>query len=204
MHLLFFVPVVPDNKFCLTEFQNVISRILKADAPSHSAKSVNYIKSQIAYSICDGRYKAEKPRTAVSLPVQLFHPAFGHFLDMDNDKIDIPDDIILQTTKYMIAASAVYESETVRYRALTPLLSDIIDMTLKPMTNEDHTSPDAGVEKGDKASYLLSIKENKNEFGDGHSDPSTQAGLSAGRSWAQPRVCDPYHSTCCLLTLCSV
>jgi hypothetical protein len=70
----------------ITGFQNVISRILKAMPPSDSAKSSNYTKSQIAYSIYDGRYKANKPRTSVAPPVQLFHPVFGHFLDiMKND-----------------------------------------------------------------------------------------------------------------------
>jgi hypothetical protein len=34
----------------------------------------------------------------------------------------------------------------------------------------------------------VGIEEDKNEFGDGGSDPSTQTGLSYGRFWAQPNV----------------
>jgi hypothetical protein len=53
--------------------------------------------------------------------------------------------------------------------------------------NEDKTNPDGIVEKVDNlARWLLLLKEDKNEFGDGGSDPSTQGGLSAARSWAQP------------------
>ena len=34
----------------------------------------------------------------------------------------------------------------------------------------------------------IGIEEDKNEFGDGGSDPSTQVGLSYGRFWAQTNV----------------
>jgi hypothetical protein len=46
-----------------------MSRILNAQAPADAAKSANYTKSQLAYSICDGRYKVNDPRTSVSLPL---------------------------------------------------------------------------------------------------------------------------------------
>ena len=59
-------------------FQNVISCISKAVAPADSAKSSMYTKS---HSIYNSRYEADKPRTSDSLPVQLFHPAFRHFLN---------------------------------------------------------------------------------------------------------------------------
>jgi hypothetical protein len=174
-----------------TGFQNVISRILKAEAPADSAKSLNYTKSQITYSIYDGRYKVDKPRTSVSLPVQLFHPAFGHFLDnMKKDDIPVPDDIIRQTTEYMKAASAIYVTEAQRREKLTPLLCNILDVDIKMIQNADKTTPDGIVEVGKNNAYsLLLLMEDKNEFGDGGSDPSTQAGLSAGRCWAQSRVC---------------
>jgi hypothetical protein len=60
---------------------NVISGILKATSPSDSAKSSAIAKSQIAYSVHDGRYKAGSPRTSVAPSDELFHPAVGHFLD---------------------------------------------------------------------------------------------------------------------------
>jgi len=173
-------------------FENVISRILNAQAPADAAKSTNYTKSQLAYSICDGRYKVNAPRTSVSLPVQLFHPAFGHFLDnIRNVDFHVPDDIIRQTAEYMIAATAIYPNETARRDALTPRLRGILNVDIVTMLNEDKTSPDGVMELGKTpARSLLLVKEDKNEFGDGGSDPSTQAGLSVGRCWAQPRVCD--------------
>lgn len=165
---------------------------MKALAPADSAKSSKYTKSQINYSIYDGRYKADKPRTSVSLPVQLFHPAFGHFLDdMKNNGVPVPDDIIRQTTEYMKAASAIYETEAKRRVVLTPLLCRILGVDIQMIRNEDETNPDGIVEVvKNEARSLLLLKEDKNEFGDGGSDPSTQAGLSAGRCWAQSRVCE--------------
>ena len=163
---------------------------MKAAAPADSAKSSNYTKSQIAYSIYDGRYKANKPRTSVAPPIQLFHPAFGHFLDSVKSNDDLPNDIIRQTAEYMKAASAIYGFEEKRRIALTPLLCNILDVNIQTILNEDKTNPDGIVEMVKNALLFMSfLQEDKNEFGDGGSDPSTQAGLSAGRCWAQPRVC---------------
>jgi hypothetical protein len=103
-----FFPFSPSLINNATGFQNVISHILKAMPPADSAKSSNYTKSQITYSIYDGRYKANKPRTSVAPPVQLFNPVFGHFLDVVKSNDALPDDIIRKTTEYMKAASAIY------------------------------------------------------------------------------------------------
>jgi hypothetical protein len=178
------------DKQHLTGFGTVISRILKAGAPADAAKSSNYTKSQITYSIYDGRFKANKPRTSVAPPVQLFHPAFGHFLDDMESNHALPDNIVRQTTEYMKAATAIYESEEKRRNVLTPLLCAILDVNIQAILNEDKTNPDGIVEVTINASlFFIFLQEDKNEFGDGGSDPSTQAGLSAGRCWAQPRVC---------------
>ena len=174
----------------MTGFQNVVSRILKAAAPADSAKSSNYTKSQIAYSIYDGRYKANRPRTSVAPPIQLFHPAFGHFLDSVESNQAPPDDIICQTAEYMKAASAIYESEEKRQKVLTPLLCAILEVNIQTILNEDKTNPDGIVEAVKNMSqFLIFLQEDKNEFGDGGSDPATLAGLSAGCCWAQSRVC---------------
>lgn len=182
--------LVAFDKQNLPGFQNVISRILKAVAPADSAKSSYYTKSQIAYSVYDGRYKANRPRTSVAPPVQLFHPAFGHFLDSVQSNLALSDDIVRQTTEYMKAASAIYESEVTRRKVLTPLLCTILDVNIQMILNEDKTNPDGIVEAAkNMLLFLTFLKEDKNEFGEGGSDPSTQAGLSVGRCWAQSRVC---------------
>ena len=151
-------------------------------APADSETSSNYTKSQISDSIYDGRYKSNRPRTSVAPPVQLFHPAFGHFLDSVKSNDTLPHDIIRQTAEYMKAASAIYESERKRRKVLTPLLCAILDINIQMILNEDKTNPP----------FLIFLQEDKNEFGDGGSDPSTQAGVSAGCCWAQSRVCQIY------------
>jgi hypothetical protein len=186
-----FLPSVAiHDKQHLTGFQSVISSILKAGAPADSAKSSNYTKSQIAYSIHDGRYKASRPRTSVAPPVQLFHPAFGHFLDGMKSNHAPPDNTIRQTAEYMKAATAIYESEEKRRKVLTPLLCAILDVNIQMILNEDKTNPDGIVEVvKNTLHFMILLQEDKNELGDGGSDASNQAGLSAGRCWAQPRVC---------------
>jgi hypothetical protein len=44
-------------------------------------------------------------------PVQLFHPAFGHFLDDISKEDPISDDINHDTRAYMMEASTVYSAE---------------------------------------------------------------------------------------------
>jgi hypothetical protein len=185
-----FFPLLPSVINATTGFQNIISRILKAMPPADSAKSSNYTKSQIAYSIYDGRYKANKPRTSVAPPVQLFHPVFGHFLDIMKNDEALPDDIIRKTTEYMKAASAIYANEEERQAALTPLLCNILNVNIQMILNKDKTNPDGIVEMAlGILLFLIFLEEDKNELGDGGSDPSTQNGLSTARCWAQDKVC---------------
>jgi len=175
----------------IKRFQNTISRISKAMPPAESAKSSNYTKSQIAYSIYDGRYKANKPRTSVAPPVQLFHPVFGHFLDVVKGNHALPDDIICKTTEYMKAASAIYGNEEERRAALT-LLRNILDVNIQMILNKDKMNPDGIVEIALLVGillFLLFLEEDKNELGDGGLDPSTQTGFSTAHCWAQDKVC---------------
>lgn len=167
---------------------------MKASTPSDSAKSNLYSKSQIAYSICDGRYNARAPRTTVAPPIQLFHPVFGEFLNSIWPlNRNIPQDVIHNTTRYMQATSAHYADEQSRRNELTPILSDVLDGTIQVIENNDRTKADGTLEGSrDGKLFLLLLKEDKNEFGDGGSDPSTQAGLSAARTWVQANVHDFY------------
>jgi hypothetical protein len=168
-----------------------MSRIRKATAPADSAKSSIYTKSQIAYSIYDGRYKVDEPRTSVAPPIQLFHPAFGHFLDDVKSSGPVPHDTILYTTNYMKAASAIYANEDKRRVELAPILCNILGVDIQIIQNEDKTNPDGIAELvANFGRFLLLLKEDKNEFGEGGSDPATQCGLSVARCWAQSRVND--------------
>jgi hypothetical protein len=163
---------------------------LNATSPSDSAKSSVYTKSQIAYSIYDGRYKTGESRPSVAPPIQLFHPAFGHFLDtISNTNIVPHDDMIRKTTDYMKDATAIYPDEKTRTAKLTPLLGEILGVDIQTIMNDDKTYADGTVERTSEGGrMLLLLKEDKNEIGDGGCDPSTQAGLSAARHWAQSKV----------------
>ena len=111
-------------------------------------------------------------------------------LDSVQSNNALSDDIVRQTTEYMKAASAIYESGESRRKELTPLLCAILDVNIQMILNEDKMNPDGIVETAkNMLLFLTFLKEEKNEFGEGGSDPLTQAGLSAGRCWAQPRVC---------------
>jgi hypothetical protein len=162
-------------------------------APSASAKSAAYWKSQIAYSVYDGRYKNDAPRSTVAPPIQLFHPAFGDFLNNIRCTPDgnIPKEVIRDTTEYMQAASATYQDERTHRMKLTPILKRVLNANIQGIENNDRTKADGTVEGiKDQNGFLLALKEDKNEFGAGGSDPTTQAGLSAARSWAQLNVRD--------------
>ena len=195
--LSFFSPAIPDKRGS-TGYQMICTRILNAIPPSDSAKLATYPKSQITYNIYDGRYNVNAPRSSVALPVELFHSAFAFFLDDIKKDCDIPDNIIRKTVEYMKATSGIFASETVRRIELSPLLCDILGVNIQTIQNDDKTTADGTAKSGTKAedmSFSYLFQEDKNEIGDGGSDPSTQAGLSAVRSWAQKEVHDS-HSIC--------
>lgn len=91
----------------------------------------------------------------------------------------------------MQATAAYYDKEDLRRLALIPLLREVLGFNIQQIENRDKTKSD-GVVEGIKNGqvFLLLVKEDKNEFGDGGSDPSTQVGLSAARAWVDHRVCD--------------
>ena len=197
----FFILTVPDKR--PSGLENTCKNIQAALAPSVSSKSSTYPKSQVAYSIHDGRYEKDAPRSSVGPPIELFHPAFGHFLDgirctrtrCARTHSDVPKEIIRSATQYMQAASGNYHDELVRRGTLTPILGRVLHFKIPTVENDDGTKPDGIVEAEGRATedmFLCLLKEDKNEFGDGHSDPSTQAGLSAARSWVQHKVRDFY------------
>ena len=163
------------------------TRILNAISHSDSAKSATYPKSQIN-SIYNGRYNVNAPRSSVAPPIVLFHSAFGCFLDDIRSGCVVPDNIIRKTVEYMRATSGIFASETVRRIELSPLLCDILGVNIQTIQNDDKTTADGTAKSGTKAedmSFSCLFEEDINEIGDGGSDPSTQAGLSAVRSWAQ-------------------
>jgi hypothetical protein len=100
--------------------------------------------------------------------------------------------VVQATACFMCKASGIYKNEDTRRSAIRPKLSNVLSVGMEKVVNLDLTSADGVVltqalMMGEVAA--IGIEEEKNEFGDGGSDPSTQAGLSYGRFWAQPNVC---------------
>jgi hypothetical protein len=121
----------------LIAYKNMISGIQKAYSPS---KSSMYMKSQVAYSIVDGRYKADDPKRFFAPSLEIYHEAFKHFLDTVRNPQFIPDDdIIRKTVPYMIAASAIYSEEKKHVDKLTPLFEKILDVDIERIINADGT-----------------------------------------------------------------
>lgn len=175
--------------------QAVKNRLNARMTPSESAISKQYRAHQRETPIHDGRYDAKQSVETTAPPIQLFHPVFGHFLDDLLSDSPIPPDVFKATIDYMRAASAIYESEEVRRVKLRPHLCSILAAALVTTTNADKTSPDGVVSINLEHIYEVAItllSEEKNEFGNGGCDPSTQAGLSGVRFWVQDEV-DKVH-----------
>ncbi|PPQ79188.1 hypothetical protein CVT25_002773 [Psilocybe cyanescens] len=207
LHIIVQVPIAGDKKeeegrdrisALHKRFQNVLSRTLNVMPPSESPESSAYTNSQLACSINDGRYQEKEPRTSVAPPVQLFHPVFARFLDDLKGTDDIPDDIIRATTEYMKAASTIYTTEEKRQAELTPIHCRILGVDMQTILNDESTDADGVVESLMAVGrFLILLKEDKNEFGEGGSDPSTQAGLSMAHFWAQPKLEKLRNATNC-------
>ena len=89
----------------------------------------------------------------------------------------------------MKAALGILGDENIVHICAEPLFCHI---NIQSIQNDDKTAPVGVVGFGYKDAAL---EEDKKEFGDGSSDSSTQAGLSAVRSWVQPKVYE-YHPIC--------
>jgi hypothetical protein len=183
---------------CCTDYNEAVKKALNAKSPSESAKSKEYKTYQHKSPIYDGRYDATKPIDTTAPPIQLFHPVFGHFLDDLSKDLCVPPEIVKATVGYMRASSAMYDNEAIRRATLEPHLGRILGNGMGTVVNPDGTWPDGAfsitLTNEICESAVTLIKEEKNNIGDGGSDPSTQVGLSMARFWAQDQVdqCDFY------------
>jgi hypothetical protein len=155
------------------------------------------------HPIYDGRYSKAKPVETTAPPIQLFHPVFSHFLDDLENKSSVPVEVSRMTVRYMRAASGIYNSEEARRRAVEDPFGHIIGVPIARIVNSDKTSSDGVMEvqlsfdaQGILELAALVLKEDKREFGDGGSDPSTQCGLSIARYWAQYEVHNMLSFSC--------
>ncbi|KAF8868276.1 hypothetical protein BD779DRAFT_1074604 [Infundibulicybe gibba] len=164
------------------------------------AEPSEYRAYQQETPIYDGRCDAKFQVETTSPAVQLFHPVFGHFLDDLSSDSPIPPDIVNATVCYMSAASAMYDNEDNRARALDPALRNILGCALVTIVNADGSSSDViPMPRAGKIPEAVTplLRESQNEFGAGGCDPSILAGLSAARYWAQPERDAVRNNSCC-------
>ena len=148
--------------------------------------------------IYDERYVATNPAEKRAPPIQIYHPDFGHFQDdFTNKDLEVPAQVVQATACFMCEASGIYTNEGTRRSAICLKLLNVLSVGMEKIVNLDSTSANGMVVTqalmmGEVAA--VGIEEDKNEFGDGGSDPSIQAGLSYGWFWAQSNVrSNPLH-----------
>lgn len=123
-------------------------------------------------------------------PIQLFNPAFAYFSSNAFDpNYNVPDDFALDVRDLMGQFALIHSSEDARRQRLKSFLQKAIRHPLVFINNSDRTAPDvvALSSCGELPAYLI-VGEEKNEFGDGGSDPSIQASFSFLRTFSQPEV----------------
>ena len=173
----------------------MVMKMTTCDSPSKSSKSGGYRTFQLDDPIYDGRYVANRPIDTRALPVQLYNPIFACFMDdIANNNLEVPNVVIRATARLMDRSSAIYDNEDHRREAIIADLREATSRDMPSVSNSDRSAADgtAAANTSVETGYQLaavSIREDKNEIGNGGSDPSTQASFSYGRFWAQNAVC---------------
>lgn len=133
---------------------------------------------------------AKNPVNTVAPPIQLFNPAFAYFSSKAFDPTySIPPHFIRDIRDLVIQFAQIHVSENARQLHLKSLLERAIHHPLSSVQNCDSTMPDfQALSNSGKLSVYLVVGEEKNEIGDGGSDPSVQAALSFLRIFRQMEV----------------
>ena len=128
-----------------SEFERLPVYILGNPAPYHMQWH-HYIKNQTNRPIFDGCYTATNPSATVGPPVQLLHPAFGHFLDdVVDETLSVPEPILAKTFQFMQEACRVRDEDWDLKDALEECLRSRIGSFLCGDIRPDGiVQPDAG------------------------------------------------------------
>jgi hypothetical protein len=174
------------------EFATYVKGVMNGKTPSAAAKSVAYnsIQASPSMGLLDGRVARVGPSTA-TLPIQIYHPVFGHFLQRcNNTTLAIPEDVLCNTAALIRSVSKISTKEAPRDAETRAILAQILAVGLEHVSNQDKTSADymSLAPTPMNINAASSIKEVKGELGIGGSDPSVQCSFSFSRFYCGDEV----------------
>ncbi|KAG1848834.1 hypothetical protein C8R48DRAFT_641478 [Suillus tomentosus] len=150
--------------------------------PSAAAKSKEYFNIQGGpRRLCDGRYAYDTPADTTAPPIELFNPAFAYFSSKAFDpEYVVPDLVLCDVQNLMPTFAAIHPSEKDRKVNITPLLEKVIQQTFLHTKSRQggYIHDTVAVHVHGHIPIHLVVVEEKNEVGDGGSDPSVQASFS--------------------------
>ncbi|KAG0702543.1 hypothetical protein DFH29DRAFT_875082 [Suillus ampliporus] len=169
----------------LEEFKNILQLGTTGPNPSTAAKSTQYRQIQggprLLAKIYDGRFAEHNLADTHVLPIQLFNPAFAYFSSKAFDPTyDVPDETLNYVQDLMHRFATIHSNEDARKLHLTSLLEKVIGAPfICTCTRDGKCIPDASVLASHQHTPIcLIVNEEKNEIGDGGSDPAVQASFS--------------------------
>ncbi|KAJ2913992.1 hypothetical protein MD484_g6413, partial [Candolleomyces efflorescens] len=170
-------------------------------APSVLSKPVEYHEFQGGVApILDGRYC--RTQSTVGPPVEIYHPAFAHFIAVSRDEaIEPPQDILDSTIKLMNASSRIVTSEGGRQPTTHDLLMKILNSTATQTAPFNISSSDDTVEHIREGPTLpgaaaLVVIEERGELGTS-GEGSVQGSFSYLQHWTDPELKDLMEASFC-------
>jgi hypothetical protein len=170
-------------------FKNAVKLGSTGLTPSEAAKSTEYRRRQAGPGkIYDGRYAQNETVDTTAPPIQLFNPAFAYFLSKAfNPEYNVPIETLRDIQHLMTKFATIHPNEDDRKSNITSLLEKVLGQPfVTARTRDGKCHPDGVVLSSyNHIQIHLIIIEEKNEFGDGHSDPSVQASFSFLRIFSE-------------------
>ena len=163
----------------------------ETSTPSVSSQPRNYKKHQGGdVPILDGRY--DTLPTSAAVPVEVFHPAFAHFLALArDDTFQPPDDVVRLTADFIHSTSQIVVTESPRQMTTRGMLSKLLGYPAIQAVQLNKSSADHMMPYSCRGEVLgtaaLAIIEEKPELGTS-GEGSVQGSFSFIQHWNDQRV----------------
>jgi hypothetical protein len=143
----------------------LVETALNAPSPSSAAVLNSFIQTQTKHPIWNGR-----PSEKRGIPIQLYHPAFGKFMQaITDDTVDIglkPEDYSAVHSLFHRSA-VVYDDEALRSSAIRVFLDNAIHHRITTLDMKGMKTDGACQVLCGNLYALAAIEEEKNEIGTG-------------------------------------